>query len=84
MAEQFLRLPQVQQRIPLSRATIYARVKAGTFPAPVPIGPHAVAWLSSEIDAIIEATLAKAGRSRVQETGDVPGPRAIFETSASR
>jgi len=32
------------------KATIYAKIAAGEFPAPRQIGPRAVAWLSTEID----------------------------------
>ena len=42
--KKFLRLPAVMEMIGLKRATIYKRIAAGTFPAPVQIGPRAVAW----------------------------------------
>lgn len=42
--KQFLRLPAVLERVGLKRATIYKRIKAGTFPAPLQLGPRAVAW----------------------------------------
>ena len=44
-----LRRKQVQARTGLSRSTIYAFIKAGVFPKPVPLGPRAVGWLESEI-----------------------------------
>lgn len=37
-----LRRKQVEARTGLSRSTIYERIKAGTFPAPVSIGAKAV------------------------------------------
>lgn len=40
----FIRLPAVIAATGLSRTTIYEGIKAGTFPAPIPIGPRAVAW----------------------------------------
>lgn len=46
---------QVEQLVQLSRSTIYAAVKAGTFPAPVRIGARAVAWRLSEIEQWLEA-----------------------------
>lgn len=52
MAEQletFLRLKQVKMLVGLSRSTIYARIKQGTFPPPISIGYRAVAWTSSSI-----------------------------------
>lgn len=42
--KKFLRLPAVIEMVGMKRATIYKRIAAGTFPAPVQIGPRAVAW----------------------------------------
>lgn len=51
-----LRLPQVKQRVGLSRTTIYRAVKEGTFPAPIKLGgPRAVGWTSTSIEAWIAA-----------------------------
>lgn len=50
----FLRLPLVQQRVGLSRSTIYEMVKQGRFPRPVSIGTRAVAWTSFSIDSWVE------------------------------
>jgi prophage regulatory protein len=44
-----------EQLVQLSRSTIYAAVKAGTFPAPVRIGARAVAWRVSEVEQWLEA-----------------------------
>ena len=44
-----LRRKQVEARTGLSRSTIYARIKAGTFPAPVSLGPRAVGWIESDV-----------------------------------
>lgn len=44
------RRQQVEKLVQLSRSTIYAAVKAGTFPAPVRIGLRAVAWRVSEVE----------------------------------
>lgn len=60
-----LRRKQVEARTGLSRSTIYERIKAGTFPAPVSLGAKAVGWIESEIDAWltrqIEASRKAAG-----------------------
>ena len=50
MSTSLLRLPQVRERVGLSRSTIYARVANGTFPAPIHIGGNAVAWVDSDVD----------------------------------
>jgi len=51
----FIRLPELLRTIPLSRSTIYAGVKDGTFPAPYKIGERATAWLESDVNAWIES-----------------------------
>jgi prophage regulatory protein len=44
-----LRLPAVMGLCALGRSSVYAGVKAGTFPSPVSLGARAVAWRESEI-----------------------------------
>ena len=44
-----LRRKQVEARTGLSRSTIYARINAGTFPAPVSLGPRAVGWIEGDV-----------------------------------
>ncbi|CAG2136058.1 helix-turn-helix transcriptional regulator [Cupriavidus numazuensis] len=59
MAEQIqspliiLRRKQVEQETGLSRSTIYARIKLGTFPAPIQLGPRCVGWRRGAIDAFL-------------------------------
>lgn len=45
----FIRMPAVIAATGLSRSTILRAVKAGSFPAPIDIGPHAVAWDSGAV-----------------------------------
>jgi len=49
--QQFLKLPVVISVAGKSRSSIYAAIKKGEFPAPVHIGPRAVAWTASSIEA---------------------------------
>ncbi len=56
-----LRLPAVMDKVGLGKSSIYARVAAKTFPAPVSLGPRVVAWVSAEVDHWI-AEQIKAGR----------------------
>lgn len=51
--DSFIRIRRVVQRTGLSRATIYRKVKAGTFPEPRQLGACCVGWYESEIDAWI-------------------------------
>lgn len=46
----FARVPTVMQATGLGRSTIYRLVASGAFPAPVHLGPRAVAWRWSDID----------------------------------
>lgn len=45
----FLRLPEVKAITRLSKTSLYAMIRNKTFPAPVRLGPRAVAWLRSEV-----------------------------------
>jgi prophage regulatory protein len=59
----FLRLPEVRNRVPYSRATIYRLIAAGQFPRPYSLGARAVAWLESDLTAWIEARLSAPAAS---------------------
>ncbi len=43
-----------------SASSIYDRIKAGTFPRPVPIGARAVGWPDYEVEQINAARIAGA------------------------
>ena len=58
-AEKFLRLRDVQNRVPYSRSTIYQLIAQGKFPKPISLGARAVAWLESDIDEWIAARIEK-------------------------
>lgn len=51
----FPRLPQVLALYPVSRASWWAGIKAGRYPAGVKLSPHTTAWRASDIKALIEA-----------------------------
>jgi prophage regulatory protein len=51
---QILRITDVSALVALSRATIYRKVRAGTFPRPLRLGSHAVGWMAGELEAWIE------------------------------
>jgi prophage regulatory protein len=63
LPDRILRLPEVRAATGLSRSTIYARVRQGRFPAPVPLGGKAVGWLESEIGAWIQQTVAEGRKA---------------------
>ncbi|KRP49044.1 MULTISPECIES: AlpA family transcriptional regulator [Pseudomonas] len=47
--DRFLRLDEVLHITGLGRNTIYRRIKEGTFPKQIRIGPNSVAWRQSAI-----------------------------------
>ncbi|MHC8404279.1 helix-turn-helix transcriptional regulator [Pseudomonas sp. TMB3-21] len=48
--DRFLRLSEVIHITGLGRNTVYRRIKEGTFPQQVRIGPNSVAWRQAAID----------------------------------
>jgi len=57
-----LRRREVERRVGLTRSPLYARIAAGDFPRPIPLGNgRAVGWVESEIDQWLAAQLAKRG-----------------------
>ncbi len=60
MATAILRLPTVKLRTGLSRSTIYLRIAAGSFPAPISLGSRAVGWLEADIEAWIEQQVERS------------------------
>lgn len=48
--DRLLRLPDVLRITGMGRNTVYTRIKEGTFPKQVKIGPKSVAWRQSEIN----------------------------------
>ena len=51
VADRFLARPEVLRIAGFSAATLWREVKAGRFPAPVPISPNRSAFLESEVRA---------------------------------
>lgn len=59
MAEKFLSLREVLVRTSLSKTHTYRLINAGYFPRPVPLGPHRVAFLESEVEAWMAERVAR-------------------------
>lgn len=49
-----LKIYEVVQKCNLSRATIYKKVKEGTFPRQIKLSERSSGWLESEVDQWIE------------------------------
>lgn len=54
--------PAVKERIPLSRSTIYRKIRSGTFPAPVTISSCRIAWVEGEVDEWVAAQIEAGPR----------------------
>lgn len=62
MSEQnirLIRIKDVMSKVGLAKPTIYLRMKEGTFPHPVRIGPRYVAWVEHEINEWLTARMAE-------------------------
>ena len=55
MSDHILRPPAVMARTGLSRTTIWRRVKAGSFPAPLILGENSIGWTAQSIDDWLES-----------------------------
>lgn len=58
LGEALLRLPEVLNLFPVSRSTFWAGVKTGMYPKPRRISARRVAWVASEIRALIAEKVA--------------------------
>lgn len=57
MSERFISMDEVIDRVSFSKTHIYRKIADGTFPRPVPLGPHKVAFLEREIEEWIAARI---------------------------
>ncbi len=56
--DRFMRIAEVTRVTALSRNTIYKRMREGTFPKQVRLGPNSVAWLQSDISAWMTSVMS--------------------------
>ena len=56
------RLHSVEERTGFKKSSVYAGVKAGTFPAPVRLSARAVAWREEDIDRWINERVSVGGK----------------------
>ena len=61
-----MRLPEVINRVGLSRASVYLYITKNAFPKPVSLGARAVGWLESDIDGWIAARIEVTSRQHRQ------------------
>lgn len=60
----FLRLPSVENIVALRKSAIYAKVKDGTFPAPIKLSRRAVAWTETSIATWVNERIHAASKSQ--------------------
>lgn len=58
MDKKVIRLKTTKTLTGLSRSTIYAMMKNGTFPHNFSLGPRAVGWLESDVEAWIDSRIS--------------------------
>ena len=79
----FLRLPELKSVTGLSKSSLYALIRAKSFPAPVQLGPRTVAWVRSEVRQWAAERRSKS-RSALPHIGDRRTPqRALGESWAT-
>ena len=67
MLHNILRLPSVKLRSGYSRSTIYLRIAQGLWTKPVSLGPRAVGWPASEVDALNAVRIAGKTDAEIRE-----------------
>ena len=55
----FIRMQRTKQKTGLSHGGVYLHMKQGTLPSSIRIGEKAVAWIESEIDAVMKARIER-------------------------
>lgn len=63
---QLIRKPEVLARTGLSKSTLYNRIKDGLFPTPVSLGARAVAFVASEINAVLQAMIEEKTQAQIK------------------
>ena len=54
---QFYRLSQLKQQLSVSRSSIWAWVKEGSFPKPIKLGKNCTAWNAEEVHAWVQSRI---------------------------
>ena len=62
--KRLLRLPEVLERIPVSKSTWWAGIRQGRFPKGVKLSPRTTVWREADIDAL--CNLDEHGRAEDQ------------------
>ena len=60
--EHLLTRTEVEWRVGRTRSSIYDAMRKGKFPVPLRVGPKAVRWRASEIEAWVDSRPLATGR----------------------
>ncbi len=67
MSDSLIRIKEVEARIGIKKSMLYDHIKKGLIVGAIRIGDRAVAFLSSEIDAIVAARIAGKSDDEIRE-----------------
>jgi prophage regulatory protein len=62
--KRLIRRRAVESRTGYKKSQLYDLVKAGRFPAPVPLGGRAIAWVEAEVDEWIDERIRARNAKR--------------------
>lgn len=68
---QFIRLGEVKRITGMGRSTIYEKMKAGSFPGQIKLGPRAVAWIKAEVLAWAREKVVSTRAAAVEHAGEI-------------
>ena len=54
---QFYRLSQLKKQVSVSRSSIWAWVKEGSFPKPIKLGKNCTAWNADDVHAWVQSRI---------------------------
>ncbi|WP_343724875.1 AlpA family transcriptional regulator [Herbaspirillum huttiense] len=71
MSHNILKTKDVLKKTAIGRTTLHRKVKEGSFPAPIELGPHSVGWVESEVDEWIKERMnSRAANSDGESVGE--------------
>ena len=76
MSKSIQRLPGAKRITGLSRSTIYKYMAVGLFPPKIQLGPRAIGWLESDLEAWVQAKVDGVPASWTRIAGLPPTPKS--------
>lgn len=62
-----IRMARLRAKTALSRGSVYLQMKQGLLPTSLQIGEKSVAWIESEIDAVVMARIQRKSDADIRE-----------------